>query len=225
MNGPFVNTLILGAGYLLLFGSGEMALRLFKPRPEVTRKYIHFCSGLIALMFPLLIKDHWYVLLLCSSFAAILLLSQKFGMLNSINGIDRRSFGSISYPAAVYGTYLFYDQYDNLLYFYLPLLIMATADPAAGLVGKRWPVGIYKVGSDHKSLTGSATFFIVAMIVSLVLFHQFALLGFMDNIMLSSFCACVSTITEAMTRKGFDNITIPASVIAVLFLYTYSGFL
>src|ERR1051325_2465256 len=123
MNTSMINVLLLATAFLLLFGIGELLYYVLKVKVEISRKFVHIATGFITLLFPLLLHNHWYVLLLCSSFCAILLLSQHFQLLKSINAIDRDSFGSISYPISVYGCFLAFTVYHSYLFFYLPILI------------------------------------------------------------------------------------------------------
>src|SRR4029077_1728821 len=112
--------------------------------------------------------NHLYVLFLCITFAVILVVSLKFNFLKSINAIDRDSFGSISYPISVYGCYLVFTAYNhNYSFFYMPILILAIADPVAALTGKKWPYGKYNIMGESKTLIGSAMFFITALLISI----------------------------------------------------------
>jgi phytol kinase len=156
------------------------------------------------------------VLLLCASFAVILLLSLKYNLLKSINAIDRESAGSIVYPVSVYGCYLAFDFFNQqYIYYYLPILIVAVCDPIAALAGKKWPAGKYKAGKENKTLIGSAMFFITSLVITWAMLklegEKTATIFFYGL-----FIAFVSTISEALSRKGYDNITIPVSVLLAL---------
>lgn len=131
----------------------------------------------------------------------ILIGSLRYNLLKSINAIERSLVGSIAYPIAVYGCYLAYDFYDKtLLFYYLPILILAISDPLAALVlGKTWPWGVYKSGEDKKTLMGSMAFFVSAFFVSL------SCLYFMDStaingIVLSIGIAFISSLVEAFRK-------------------------
>jgi len=139
LNQDLIHTFLFSAAFILLFASAEVLYHFFKIRAEFTRKYVHIVSGLITLLFPLYLSNHWFVLILCGSFAILLLVSIRFGLLKSINAVERKTWGSIAFPAAVYGCYLAFSWSGKLLFFYQPIIIMAFADPAAGLIGKKWP--------------------------------------------------------------------------------------
>lgn len=214
-NTDLLNTSILAGAFLSLFGVAEILYHYFNAKVEITRKIVHLGTGLLTLLFPLLLDDHRLVLLLCSSFVLILVMSMKYNFLKSVNAIDRKSVGSIAYPVSVYGCYLAFNYFDHqYAYFYIPILILAICDPVAALAGKRWPKGKYKIGSSNKTLMGSSMFFLTAFIVIVVL-------SMMEHnmtriVMRGLIIALFSTVSEAISGRGYDNITIPVSVLGSL---------
>ncbi len=219
MSQSIINTILFAIAFLLLFGIAELLYHYLKVKVELTRKFVHFGTGLLTLMFPLLLDNHWMVLMLCISFLVILIGSLRYNLLKSINAIERKSVGSIAYPIAVYGCYLAYDFYDKtLLFYYLPILILAISDPLAALVGKTWPWGVYKSGEDKKTLMGSMAFFVSAFFVSLACLYFMKSIA-INGIVLSVGVAFLSSLVEAFSKNGFDNFSIPASVLICLILF------
>lgn len=203
---------ILAAAFLLLFGVAEINYHLLKVKAELTRKFVHLGTGILTLLFPVMLGNHWLVLLLCASFAAILIISLRFRLLPSINAIDRFSVGSLAYPVSVYGCYLLYDYYQDFQYFYIPVLTLAVCDPVAALTGKRWPWGKYSIGKETKTMMGSGMFLASAVILFVALnlsFHPQTAVFLMiwRAIIVASF-ACIA---EAISGKGTDNLSIPAA--------------
>lgn len=215
-----VNTLILAGCYLALFALGELLYHVFKVKAEITRKFVHAGTGLLALLFPLLLDSHWWVLLLCASFAVILLCSLRFGWLQSINAIDRKSVGSLAYPIAVYGCYLSYRYHGHQhIHYYLPIMVLAISDPLAALCGKKWPWGAYRIAGASKTATGSLIFFISAFLIILLSWRYVYLSGFATgNVLAFALIALLATIAEATSRDGYDNVSIPLTVVLGLFL-------
>ena len=219
MTKELINVLILSASFLALFSVAELLYHFLKVKAEFTRKLVHFGTGVLTLLFPIMLGNQWWVLFLCSSFAVLLLLSIKFNFLKSINAIDRKSVGSIAYPVAVYLCYLAFDYFNKqYIYFYAPILTLAICDPLAALFGKKWPLGKYKSGSDYKTLMGSTAFFISAFILNSLLLMNILEQHLFSSLLLASLIALASTITEAFSKRGIDNITIPASVLIMLIL-------
>ncbi|GAA4169304.1 SEC59/DGK1/VTE5 family protein [Sphingobacterium ginsenosidimutans] len=205
---------------MLLFALSEILYHRFKIRVEFTRKLVHIGTGIISLLFPILLAIHWSVLLLCGLFAVILVLSLKFNLLQSIHAIDRKSAGSLAYPAAVYlcfVTQAYLD--DRYIFYYLPLATLAICDPMAALSGKKWPLWPYMILGAKKTLTGSIVFFISAIIVAFLVwkYAHGSNLGFQELSIITSI-ALMATLAEALSKDGYDNLTIPISTIAGLYI-------
>lgn len=214
------NTLILAGCYLVLFALGELLYHVCKVKVEITRKFVHIGTGLLALLFPLMLDDHWWVLLLCASFAMILICSLRFGLLKSINAIDRKSIGSLAYPVAVYGCYLTYSYHHHqYIFYYLPVMVLAISDPLAALSGKKWPLGPYRIAGANKTWMGSVVFFVSAFLITLIIW-RYLYISDMDTAKVLSFVfiALLACIAEAVSRDGYDNVTIPFAVIVSMFI-------
>ena len=223
MNSDLINSIILSGGFLALFTVAEILYHKFNARAEVTRKIVHIGTGLLTLLFPLMLSNHWWVLVLCASFAVILIASLKFKLLPSINAIDRESVGSLAYPASVYIAFLFYDHYNkDKLFFYLPILILAISDPIAALVGKKVSGELFSIGSARKTFAGSLACFVSAFIISVLVFYFNREVEISSIIFKSLLVALSATAAEAVSGKGYDNITIP--VVVLLCLVVFQGF-
>ncbi|MGJ1418585.1 phosphatidate cytidylyltransferase [Sphingobacterium spiritivorum] len=213
MDPGIVNALILSGLFLSLFAVAELLYHCGKVRVEFTRKIVHTGTGLLALLFPLMLDNHWWVLALCTTFTILLICSERFRLLRSIHAIDRRSVGSLAYPVAVYGCYLSYTILNNqLIYYYLPILILALSDPLAALSGKRWPLGAYQIRGAHKTIVGSLFFFVSAYLIMLVscLIFRYPLQG--QELLVLALLSVITALTEALSRDGYDNVTIPFTV-------------
>ena len=211
---------IYAGSFLALFGIAELLYHYAKVYIEITRKVVHIGTGLITLSFPLVLTTHWSVLILTISFVVILVISKKFNLLKSINGIRRSSRGSILYPIIIYVTYWIFTIFDDVLFFYLPILILAICDPIAALTGKKWPRGKYKIFKETKTLMGSTWFFISCLILTMAF-----VIPLRDNwleiICVTLFISFITTLAEAASQKGWDNLFIPLTVTASLLLSQY----
>lgn len=218
MDSNFINLLWLSGFFLALFTVAELLYRFTKINVEYTRKLVHVGTGLLTMLFPLMFTHYVWVVGICIAFFIILSLSLKFGFLPSINAIERKSHGSLSYPIIVILAFIFYhfnksDFSDDYFYFYIPVLTMALADPAAALLGKRVPFGKYTIGNEQKTLAGSFAFFVVAAAVTFVLLPT-------NNMLFLVLIPLVATFAEAFSTKGLDNLTIPIVIISILYFYT-----
>ena len=211
----WTNTFLLATGFFLLFASGEFMYHKLKLKAELTRKYVHFLTGFLTLLFPFMLNNHWFVLLLCGLFAALLILSKRLKLLPSINNINRESTGSFLYPVVVYSCYFMSDLLEAKIYFYIPILVLAIADPFAALCGKKWPAGQYTVFGHSKTLVGSTVFFLCSLVTVVVIFW---LNGFIlyEIAAIALVLAVSTTMVEAVSHKGYDNLTIPAIALLIL---------
>jgi phytol kinase len=212
----FTNAILLSNSFLVLFACGEVLYHVFNVKAELTRKWSHVGTGFLTLLFPAMLSNHWWVLVLCTIFAVLLSTSIKFNFLKSINAVDRDTVGSMCYPLAVYTSFLVSVWKEDTLFFYLPILIMALADPAAALVGKRWPWKPYAVGKQKKSVAGSLAFFAVSTVLSIYFLGGNLTI---EHAWLILTVAVSSTLAEAFSAKGYDNVTIPWTVIAVCTMF------
>ena len=219
MTKDLINTTFLALAFLSLFAVGELLYHKFKVKAEVTRKIVHIGTGVLSLFFPIMLGNHWLVLLLCASFAIILLISLRTLHLQSINSIDRKSYGSLLYPLSVYLCYLVYDYLDqNYLYYYLPILILAISDPIAAIAGKRWASPKYNIGNDSKTIAGNIGFLVSAYIISIIIIRSNYEIIVYKIILASFLISIISTVAEGLSVRGKDNLSIPVSVIFALYL-------
>lgn len=216
MNIQIVNLVNLSGLFLCLFALAEVMYHKLKCNAEITRKIVHIFSGLITMLFPLVFHSVIPVLILCGSFLLLLIISQEFNLLPSINNIDRVSKGSFYFPIAIAVSFFMSWKLASPILYYLPLMIMVLADPFACLVGKRFPFGKFKVGDSNKTLMGSMGFFALSFIISLGLLFQ---IGKMDSytLVFNAFILALGTcLAEAFSSKGYDNITIPVTASLIL---------
>ncbi len=212
------NLTIVASIFLSLFATGELLYHKLKIKAEISRKFVHLFTGVFTFLLPELIGDHRIVFCLCLSFAMLLYASKKYGFLKSINAIDRPSQGSLWYPFIIYACYYFYSISNEYIYFYLPILILAIADPLAALIGKKWPKGKYTIGCHTKTVVGSAAFLSSAFIISLSILLMLTPVPLIISIAIALAIAIFTTIAEALSRNGLDNFTIPAASLLVLLI-------
>lgn len=220
MKNDLSNMLLLAMLFLLLFALSEILYHRFKIRVEFTRKLVHIGTGIISLLFPILLASHWSVLFLCGLFAMILVLSLKFNLLRSIHAIDRKSVGSLAYPAAVYLCFVTQTYLDDRnIFYYLPLATLAICDPMAALSGKKWPLGPYMVLGAKKTVLGSIAFFISAIVLTFFIwkYAHDSSLDFQELTIITTI-ALMATFAEALSKDGYDNLTIPLSTIVSLYI-------
>lgn len=216
MTQNIIHTIYLAIAFLVLFGTAEFLYHVLKVNASVTRKIVHICTGLLTMLFPALIANHWLVMALCGSFLLILLVSVPLKLLPSINAVDRKTHGSFIYPIIVYACFLVYDYYGSYVYYYLPILTLAICDPIAELVGKNAPWKPYMAFGHKKTISGSMGFMLSSIVLSTVLLYSFEALELNLLLILTFVIGLVASIAEGISHKGYDNLTIPLSVELIL---------
>lgn len=217
MDNNIFSILFLSSLFFALFLAAELVHRYTKIRVEYTRKLVHIGTGILTMLFPVMFTHYAWVLGICFIFFVLLSISLKFNLLPSINSIHRNSFGTLSYPIAVSLTFLFYylktaGTDTNYYYFYIPIVTMALADPTAAIVGKRFPFVTYHIWDEQKSFSGSLAFFIIALLVNAIFIPD-------NNLIFLLIIPFIATIAESLTIRGLDNLTIPISIMIILYFF------
>jgi len=215
----------LSACFLLLFTAAELLYHIAGMKAEHTRRLVHVGTGLLTLLFPVCFIHLWQAIIICGTFLLLLLLSSRLKLLPSINAVARKSWGSVLYPVAVAGVFAFYLYMQRLpvhfhayVFFFLPVLIMAVCDPIAAVAGQRFRPKQAKAGS--KTIAGMLAFFVTAFLLSLLLLAtmQVRPVPWFSVAVFSLVMAMLTATTEFRSRRGTDNLTVPAMAALVLFL-------
>ncbi len=212
----------LGACFLALFGVAEVLYRRFGIAADQTRSIVHVGTGLLTLLFPVVLHSLWQVVTLCGSFLLILIASMRFGWLPSINAVERRTQGSWLYPVIVVisfwysqrmaasGSLLFKPYY----YFAVPLLLLAVCDPVAAAAGRIYRRRVPEA-APGKTLAGSLSFLVAASAITIsgaLVFSNGVIPGhfFVATAIATSYAV---TLAERFSGGGWDNLTIPMTAI------------
>lgn len=123
----------------------------------------------------------------------------------------RKSWGMV-YFALVFA-FLLYLSADKPQFVFYPMAIMAWADGLATLIGERIGKRRYRLEGDERSVEGSVTFFVVALL--LLFFGHLAVGEEAPSAVYGPgmlvFIAFFLTLTEATSTAGRDNIWVPLS--------------
>lgn len=219
MQQELLDLLYLSLLFLGLFSVAELLYHKFKVKVELTRKLVHVGTGVLTLLFPIMLNSFWAVLFLCSSFFIILILTLKYNLLQSVNAIRRESVGSLAYPVSVsicFWSYLNFDK--QYIFYYVPILILAFCDPIAALSGKKFPYGKYCIGTAKKTMFGSTMFFLSACLVYFCTI-SFLRIDINNTLIINMLTVSIlCTIAEAVTGNGYDNVTVPLAALGGLML-------
>jgi len=207
---------------ILLLGSAEIISRIFGLQKEFSRKFIHIVVGLLVIIFSINIDSPQPIIFLSASFTLFNYLIQRFNLLPAMES-DRKTFGTVYYPFSILFLAIFL-WIDFKFIFIVVVLILAFADSAAAIVGQSSSKPIkYKAWQDIKSLQGNAAMFISSYSIIVGSYFAFPdLVNFTLNYSILVSALVISfaiTISEAISSKGSDNISV--SIMAGLLLHIF----
>lgn len=210
-------------GVLALLGASMALLSAWARRggvpPEVVRKLLHVEMALVALSFPWLFESAWPVVALAAAAAgwfrllrASSWLEARFGY--ALRAAQRDSCGETWFACGVCLAFLWTG--GAPLAYGIAILVLGLADTAAALVGRRYGVPRRMPGGASKSLAGSAAFFAVALAVAFAGLQGTFAPGIGEALAAAALLAVVTTVLEALSDRGLDNLLIPLGALASL---------
>ncbi len=203
---------IFAAAFVLVLVLAQFLHSRLGVQAEHTRKFAHIAIGLICVLIPFRFTQHWYLLAGTIGFIGYMVYARRHGQLSALFGIGRESWGDVLLSVSIYLNALLVIQYDFERLIYLPMLILAVADPAAYYGG-------YFFGKNRKSWIGSACFAVVAFGASWGYLSVFVAAPYPYQLGLLAGCAVFGALVEHVSDGGWDNLTVPLAVAAVLVFY------
>ena len=190
--------------YAALFAGSELLHRAFAVEAETTRQLVHVVGSLLAIPLPLLLGRPLGIAV-AVLFAGLQAWSRHRGILGSVHGVSRPTYGAIAFPLGIALVAVLAHSFAQYAF---GVLVLGLADPAAGLVGQRWgrPIAHWPTS---KSLAGSAAF----LAVTLVLATAYAVAGtdvaVRPLLLLAS--GLVVTVVESVLGRGLDDLALPTA--------------
>jgi len=207
-------------GLILLIGEGSY--RFLRVKPEWSRNFSHLAAGLISLPYPWIFTSHWWVLLLAVQSSVFLLLTRNLNLLPSHHLSDSRSAGSFYFFASLYICFLASSLLNNPFFFVLPMLVLSVSDVMAAMVGRtlgKPSKGIFsRVLRENKTRAGTIAFFVSSMIIVSMAYIYYLQVSFFYALMMALVISLITSLTEAVSIKGYDNFFIPLIALLIMIL-------
>ncbi len=228
---PPIDWIFFGAFFAviaLFIALAEISRIHFGWSAEVNRKLVHILTGIFIFFTPFLFHSEKPLCWMAVLFIVINGLGIITGRLKGMHGTQRTSFGTVFYPLTFLLLTLFFWNI-NPFFVVVPMLILALSDAAAAIVGENLKSPHeFRLGKDKKSLEGSATMFLSAFtIVALSLRFlgpRYALSVSWPFVLWSAFAtALISTLLEALSSEGSDNLSAPAGAALVLYFLLHAS--
>ncbi len=129
----------------------------------------------------------------------------------------RETYGTVFFPIAyLILVILCWERYQEILV--ISILVMALADTAAALVGKRYGAHPYHFTRERKSVEGTVAMFIVTVLVVFFSLMVSSKHSIAERLWTALVVGVIATAVESLSSYGSDNLTIPISISFVLFL-------
>ena len=200
-------------GILSVLGSSELIRKKFKKPPESTRQFIHICVGIVVSICPFIFKVNYQLITLSVIFIIINTYLISANRVSSMNNIERVSYGTIYFPLSVLLLASFF--WDKPISYFLSILVLTLADPVASVIGSKSKSHFYP-WIDKKSVNGSIAMFSTSFLLVALgtdtmarLFNASFYLPFHILIGLALFTSLCATLSEMLSYKGSDNLSIP----------------
>lgn len=204
---------IMSAGYAASFAIAELVRGCRKWDGELSRKTSHVLGGIWSLLLPLLVHEQATILALGISGFLFLLFTQRLGTLKAVHGTNRRSIGAPLFPLAVMTAALV--SREQPFAYASAILVLAFADTAAALVGRRFGRHQLRLMGGTKSFEGYLAFFITAFLCVSVAATVNGIAP--EQFLPAAFCAAFgAAAVELFSPLGSDNLLIPLSVLLLI---------
>lgn len=190
---------------------------------DISRKITHICAGSVIIFLPLFQDGHWSQYLNVSVYVvwALLFLQKGFFASDDDQAIktmtrtgDKRELlkGTFYFVIVgiVCGTF-YYKQFPGVL----AMAVLGWGDGLAPIIGMKLGKMKYKVLCE-KTIEGSLAFFAGSVLAGM--FFVWLIVPEAFDLTTILIIALAATIVEGMSPKEVDNIFIPITVIALVFL-------
>lgn len=175
---------------------------------EIVRKFVHIGTGHVILLAWALHIPLYLCLLASVSASLLTLISYRIPILESINGVGRKSLGTFYYAVSIgILTALFWPS-GQYHFGALGILAMAYGDGLAALVGQRYGKRVYTVLGMLKTVEGSLTMalvstFVSGLVLSVGIGWSFGIWG------IALLVGIGAMFLEMFSVGGLDNLTVP----------------
>jgi len=219
------NTLGLVICFVYVFtviGAAEGLRRWRAYSSGFTRKVIHISVGMMSWFLPFLFTSPWPFVLACAAFMVINLLDWRYGFFNAMQSSNRANLGTVYFPlAAAVVALVFWEQPPLMVAALMPL---TWGDGLAPVVGAAFGRRFYTIHTSVRTLEGSAGFFVAGFVftwLALWLMPGLPDITPLAAVLPSLVIMSVTTLIEAVSIWGLDNLTITAAAIIILNLWPF----
>lgn len=200
-----------------IIGLGEGLRRWRGYSSQFTRKVIHIGVGMMVWALPWLFDSPWFFIAACAAFMILNFLDWRYGFLAAMASGDRSNLGTVYFPlAAAVVVYLFWHTPPIMVAALMPL---TWGDGLASVVGRVYGRYTYTIYTSQRTLEGSAGFFIFCFLftwLALWLMPGLPAISPATAVLPALIITLATTLVEAISIWGLDNLTVTAVAILIL---------
>ena len=216
-------SLVLAIIYVFgIIGLAELLRRWRGYSSGFTRKVIHIGVGMMSWGLHLLFDNPWFFIVTAMIFTVITYLDWRYHFFAAMASSDPSNLGTVYFPiAAAVVAYLFWDQPPLMVAALMPL---TWGDGLAPVIGKLYGRREYRVHTSTRTVEGSMGFFVMGFIftwLALWVIGGSPEISPAAAILPALVVTLVSTLVEAVSIWGIDNLTITAVSIIILEIWPF----
>ena len=199
MTVAFVAALLVGLCVLV-----EAVAQHTSLSPESARKLVHIPSGIVGALLPLVLSFA-EIAGLAAGFAALMVLSLRFGIFTRIHDVTRSTYGEVYFPLGIAALAVVCPQPAPFAY---GVLVLGVGDGSAAVIGGRLGKRIVPLVQTTKTLWGCGAFLASCSVLG------FALLASAGGslpytLVAAAAIALALTPVELFLTQGLDNLALP----------------
>jgi phytol kinase len=196
---------------------------------DFTRKFIHIGVGMLSWVLHLLFDNPWPFVAAAVAFMVINYLDWRYGFFAAMASSNRSNLGTVYFPlAAAVVAIVFWEQPPLMVAALMPL---TWGDGLAPVVGKAFGRRVYTIGvgghTAARTVEGSTGFFFACFLFTWL--ALWAVPGLPEITPLAALLPALviticTTLIEAISLWGVDNLTITVVAIIILSLWPFGSF-
>jgi len=222
LNNNLLGIIICTVYIFSIIGLAELLRRRRGYTSGFTRKVIHIGVGMMTWGLVYIFTSPWPFIGTCLVFTFLLYLDYKYELVPAMASSDKSNKGTIYFPlAAAAGVLVFWEQPALMVASLMPL---TWGDGLAPVVGKAYGRRAYFVASHMRTVEGSAGFFVFGMLFTWL--ALWVMPGLPDitpagAILPALIVMAVTTLIEAVSIWGLDNLAVTGAAIVILSLWPF----
>jgi phytol kinase len=195
---------------------------------DFTRKFIHITVGMLSWGLHWLFDNPWPFVAAALAFMALNYLDWRYGFFAAMASSNRSNLGTVYFPLAAAAVALFFWERPPLMVAaMMPLTWGDGLAPVAGrLFGRRAYTIRFGLHTAERTVEGSIAFFVAALLFTWLALWlipgppQMTPLVALLPALVVAFC---TTLVEAVTLWGVDNLLVTAVAAGILYLWPFGA--